>query len=399
MPETRRRALFVAPEPPYPRIGGGALRSASLLEYLAQSRVVDAIVFHPPGMRVAVPPGLVDRLDTIQLPYHSKSYAARLLRNSDRLLRRTPPLLDRFGGFGATIAALLKGRPIYDLAVIEHFWCAPYHEQIGPHARRTILDLHNIESAWHLGCKKVTPWPLSAAYDVFYRAAVELERKWLPRYSLVLTTSAPDAARIEQIVPAANIAIYPNAIPWIDCRPRQEEDNIVFSGTLDYEPNRTAVRYFASQVWPLLRQRWPNLKWRLVGKNPEAIQRYVAGDPRIECTGLVEDAVGQLAAAKVAVVPVLSGSGTRLKIIEAWAAGAPVVSTTFGAEGLPYDDGENILLADDPAGFAEAVSRLLSSPGERERIGCQGRRQYERELTWNVAWKALDRELDPPARF
>jgi len=397
-PETRRRALFVAPEPPYPRIGGGALRSASLLEYLAQSYAVDAILFHPPGMRVAVPHGLVERLDTIELPRHSKSYAARLLRNGDRLFRRSPPLLDRFGGFGAKITALLRDRPIYDLAVVEHFWCAPYHEQIGPRSRRTILDLHNIESAWHLGCGKVATWPMSAAYDVFHRAAMELERQWLPRYSLVLTTSAQDAERVRQVTPAASVAVYPNAIPWIDCRPRQEEDVIVFSGTLDYEPNRTAVRYFASQIWPILRQRWPALKWRLVGKNPETVQSYIAGDPRIVCTGLVEDAIAQLSTAKVAVVPLLSGSGTRLKIIEAWAAGTPVVSTTLGAEGLPRHDGENILLADDPARFAEAVSRLLASPSDRERIGCHGRRQYERELTWNVAWKALDKDLYPPPR-
>src|SRR5205814_233392 len=82
--------------------------------------------------------------------------------------------------------ALLGSRPTYDVAVLEHFWCAPYHEQIAPHARRTILDLHNIESAWHLGCGKVEAWPQSAAHEVFYHAAIELERQWLPRYSRVL---------------------------------------------------------------------------------------------------------------------------------------------------------------------------------------------------------------------
>ena len=67
--------------------------------------------------------------------------------------------------------------------------------------------------------------------------------------------------------------------------PREEQDIIVFSGTLDYEPNRTAVRYFAAEIWPTLRARWPGLKWRLVGRNPEAVERYIAGDPGIECTG------------------------------------------------------------------------------------------------------------------
>ncbi len=111
----------------------------------------------------------------------------------------------------------------------------------------------------------------------------------------------------------------------------------------------------------------------------------------------MEDAIGHLAAAKVAVVPILSGSGTRLKIIEAWAAGTAVVSTSLGAEGLPARDGENILLADDPSSFSGAVSRLLESPAERERIGRAGRDRYEREFTWESAWGMLDREFQRDA--
>jgi polysaccharide biosynthesis protein PslH len=94
------------------------------------------------------------------------------------------------------------------------------------------------------------------------------------------------------------------------------------------------------------------------------------------------------------VVPLLSGSGTRLKIIEAWAAGTAVVSTSVGAEGLPGRHGENILLADGPESFATAVTLLLESPLDRQRIGRAGRDQYEREFTWNAAWSALDRHFE-----
>jgi glycosyltransferase involved in cell wall biosynthesis len=98
------------------------------------------------------------------------------------------------------------------------------------------------------------------------------------------------------------------------------------------------------------------------------------------------------------VVPLLSGSGTRLKIIEAWAAGTAVVSTSLGAEGLPARHGENILLADSPESFASMVTLLLESPLERQRIGRAGREQYERDLTWNAAWAALDRQLEQLCR-
>jgi glycosyltransferase involved in cell wall biosynthesis len=393
MTPPKPRALFLAPEAPYPLVGGGALRAASLLEYLAQHYTVDAVIFHTPGAPVEFPPGRIDRLLTIEVPYHSKHPAVRSIRNGIRLLRRTPPLVDRFSGFGPPIAAFVADHLPYDLAAVEHFWCAPYLEQIAPHCRHTVLDLHNVESAWHLASGKASDWPQSLAHDVFRRAALDLERYWLPRYSLLLATSMDDAERVRRIIPQARVAIYPNTIPLVDCPPRDEQDAIAFSGTLEYEPNRAAVRYFAAKIWPALREKWPDLKWRLIGQHPEGVEKYVRGDPRIDLTGPVEDAILHLAAAKVAVVPLLAGSGTRLKIVEAWAAGTPVVSTSVGAEGLPAVDGENILLADDAVSFAAAISKLLSSPSERERLARAGRNRYERELTWNSAWSALGPEL------
>jgi glycosyltransferase involved in cell wall biosynthesis len=104
----------------------------------------------------------------------------------------------------------------------------------------------------------------------------------------------------------------------------------------------------------------------------------------------VEDAVLELARAKVAVVPLLAGSGTRLKILEAWAAGVPVVSTSLGAEGLPVRHGDQLLLADGGVEFAEAVSRLLASKELRREVGRAGRLLLEKEFTWETVWKNLD---------
>jgi glycosyltransferase involved in cell wall biosynthesis len=92
----------------------------------------------------------------------------------------------------------------------------------------------------------------------------------------------------------------------------------------------------------------------------------------------------------VAVVPLLTGSGTRLKILEAWAAGLPVVSTALGVEGLPVRDGETALLADSAEAFAAAVTRLLTCKELRQEIGSAGRLLLEKEFTWETAWKKLD---------
>jgi glycosyltransferase involved in cell wall biosynthesis len=126
-----------------------------------------------------------------------------------------------------------------------------------------------------------------------------------------------------------------------------------------------------------------------VGRNQHAVRRFTDGDRRIELTGPVPDAVAELASAQVAVVPLLAGSGTRLKIMEAWAAGRAVVSTSLGAEGLDVRHGKHLLLADDPAGFAAAVSKLLESEELRGQLGAAGRALYERCYTWEAAWAGL----------
>jgi polysaccharide biosynthesis protein PslH len=302
--------------------------------------------------------------------------------------------VDRFAGFSAPVAHALDGQR-YDLGVIEHSWCAPYLEQVSAVCARTVLDLHNVESVLHGRCAAVPASGVpgraaAAAHRVFQGASQELERAWLPRFSLVLATSPADAALVRDLAPQARVVVYPNALPPTPLPVAGDEESIVFSGNMEYHPNLTAVRFFRREIWPRLRERWPLLVWRLVGKNPAAVRRYTAGDARIEVAGPVADAVSEIARSRVAVVPLLTGSGTRLKILEAWAAGVPVVSTTIGAEGLPVHDGETALLADSSEAFARAVTRLLTCGELRRKIGGAGRRLLEKEFTWESAWKMLD---------
>src|SRR5580658_304655 len=119
--DVRPSALLLSPETPYPLAGGGALRTASLLHYLAQGHDVDLIVFRQPGgahPAQDMPAGLVRRLTVIDLPANGRGLAARALRNAARMARRIPPLVDRFAGFTAQIAQATEGR--YQIGVIEH---------------------------------------------------------------------------------------------------------------------------------------------------------------------------------------------------------------------------------------------------------------------------------------
>ncbi len=353
------RAFFLTPEPPVAGTGGGGLRSASLLAYLRQHYDVQVASF--------------------ALPHHSKSFPARAWRNGWRFVRGAPPLFDRYSGFESQLD--LRGR--YALGVVEHFWCAAYAAALRPFCDRLVLDLHNIESELSRthaiaagGVQRIFLSRFPAAYR-------RLEREWIPRYDVVLVASDQDRARVDH----PNVIVYPNALPERD-RPLVAEENcIVFSGNLEYHPNIEAVRWFRSAIWPRVRDL---AEWRLVGRNPQAIAGLVAGDDRIKVIGPVEDAVEEIARAKVCVVPLRSGSGTRFKILEAWAAGRAVVSTTLGAEGLGARDGEHLVIADDAAGFADAIGRLVKNEAERKALGESGRRLCLDRFTWQSAWKKLD---------
>ena len=390
--DRKPRALFLVPEAPYPLAGGGALRTASLIHGLARSHELDLIVFRQPmapDPRKLIPRGLAHHISVIDLPVHGRNLAARGLRNAVRLIRQVPPLVDRYSGFEREVASAIEGQR-YDVAIIEHFWCAGYWEQLREVADRVALDLHNVESALHETCAVAEGGAEGFAHRMFARAAVELERIWLPRFSLILAASSADGELIRIRAGGARVTVYPNAIPLPPLPPAACERVIVFSGNLEYHPNTSAVRFFRRQVWPRLRDQWPELIWRLVGRNPEAVHQWTKGDPRIEVTGPVEDAIAELARAQVAVVPILAGSGTRLKILEAWGAGRPVVSTHLGAEGLPAEDGRHLLLADGAEPFARAVWRLLQDAGLRQELACAGRALLESQFTWEKAWQHLE---------
>ena len=192
-------------------------------------------------------------------------------------------------------------------------------------------------------CTNAAPRPKRgrrAAHRVFRRRFAELERTWLPRFSQVLATSETDAELVRAIAPKPRSRSTPTPCRATPLPPRGDEEAIVFSGNMEYHPNLSAVRFFRREIWPRLRERWPRLVWRLVGKNPggrAAIYTRRSADRsgrrrwRTPCVNWPGRGS--------AVVPLLAGSGTRLKILEAWAAGLPVVSTTLGAEGLPARDG------------------------------------------------------------
>ena len=394
---SRPAALVISPEAPYPLDGGGALRTASLLHALADRYEVDLLAFRHPGQRILenLPPDLVRSTGLIELRAHANTVPARVMRNAGRLLRGVPPLVDRFSGYESAIARELEGKA-YDTVLLEHFWSASYIPLVRRFARRVILDLHNVESAWHASCAAASAFPQSLMHRGFGRAALRLEQRWLPLFDIVLTASSGDADRVRAIAPQSRVCIYPNAIPFRETIAVDQEFAIAFSGNMEYEPNRDGVDWFLREVWPGLKARFPSLGLQLIGKNDHALSAAARTTPGVTATGWIADPFARLSAVQVCIAPLRSGSGTRLKIIEAWAAQRAVVSTGIGAEGLDAVDGESILLADSAELFGAAVTRLLLDEALKQKIAKTGRELYLQKYTWNVVSRTLNGCLDSP---
>jgi polysaccharide biosynthesis protein PslH len=323
---------------------------------------------------------------------------ARYIRNTARAIRGVPPLIDRVSGFATQIARAIAGRR-YEFGVVEHFWCAPYIEQLSRCCGTTILDLHNIESVLDERCAAVSQGLVRAGHRRFASASRKLEAALLPRYSVVLAASAEDAFTARSIAPAARVAVYPNSLPWVEVPHSPEYPRIVFSGNFEYHPNIDAVNFLVGEIWPLVRRNCPDLRLRLVGRGDHFIRHLLpaggtgAEQAGIEITGPIPDARAEIAQACIVIAPLRAGSGTRIKILEAWAAARCVVATPLAAEGLAARSGVNIALECDAAGFAAEIVRLMGDRSARERMGAHGRATFEQYYSWETVWKELDIDL------
>jgi glycosyltransferase involved in cell wall biosynthesis len=159
----------------------------------------------------------------------------------------------------------------------------------------------------------------------------------------------------------------------------QIEDNSLFHiGSLDWIPNQEAVIWFIEEVWPLIKEEFPELKFYLAGRNiPEWMKKYSKNN--VHVIGEVEDAIDFINSKEIMIVPLLSGSGLRIKVMEGLALGKTIISTSIGAEGINYTNGQNILIADNPETFLKTIRKLVAEPALKADIGKNARTLIENE--------------------
>ena len=193
----------------------------------------------------------------------------------------------------------------------------------------------------------------------------------LKRWTAVLVCSSVDRARLATRARAV-VHIVPNTVivPASPLPPSQRDGfEVLFVGTLDYEPNAVGLIWFLKDGWPRVRAARPDARLNVVGRNPPPAIRAHDGRDGIVVHGRVEDLTPFYLDTHVAVAPILSGGGTRIKILEAFAHARAVVATTIGCEGIPAVSGQHLVVADTPADFARALIDLASDAPQRNTLG------------------------------
>lgn len=272
-----------------------------------------------------------------------------------------------------------------DLVLVEFAGLAP----LVPPARPVpwVLTLHNLPSRMAAQQAAVMPhrrqrWLLRR--DA--RIAGAFERRMAAAFDVVVTTTAEDAAALAGADPnlASRILVVPNGTDVDRLRPSPvpRAARVVFTGALYTTPNVDGVIWFCRHILPVIREALPAVEVDIVGARPTAAVSQLDQLPGVSVHPDVADVAPFLAAARVAVVPIRVGSGSRLKALEGMAAGRPVVGTTVGLEGLGIVPGVEALVADDATGFAAAVARLLQDDREASALAQAGRAAAEQRFGW-----------------
>jgi glycosyltransferase involved in cell wall biosynthesis len=426
------RILYLAQLVPYPPDAGAKVRIYYTLRYLARQHEVTLLAFSRPDDS----PEAIQHLSKFCTAVHTvpitRSLGSNITNLIFSLLDRQPFIIRRdfLPAMMCKVDELLSPLPLGEGLGVRAAFDALHADQIYmiQYALRAkklplsaqpllVVDKHNVDYLifQRLATGEKSPFK-RLLYQREWRHLQRFEAAALAQFDQVVTVTDEDRQILEELINLSTfqpahlptfhtipICVDTEAIPPVISQAGAQD--VLYLGGLLWPPNVEGVLWFARQVWPLVQQQVPHATFTIAGKNPPpSIQALATSDfqpsnlnlePKIHVTGYVPDPQPYLENAAVFIVPLFSGSGMRVKIVDAWRWGLPVVSTSIGAEGIQYQDGENILIADDPQSFAGAVIRLLTEPDLNQSLRINGRRWVEEHYDWQRIYPAWDK-LYPP---
>ena len=382
------KIAMVTPYPIWPIQHGGAVRTYHAARELARR-----------GHEVSVV-GFVDRDEQRAAAEHLRGFCAEVRLLTLPLQRET-----RFTALPSEVIEFdrpelhrelngLIARRDPDVIQIEYTHLAPYGQ---PWARAALCLTEHDVAFVSLHRQMRAARRLGAKVDAYlrYLRMFRFEVESLRRFDTVFTMSGHDAEILApyldgvRVSAAGRIGVEEQDVPRVP-----EPATLLFVGYFQHAPNVDAILWFAREVLPLVWATRPDVKIEIVGGDPPREVRALASNARVSVAGFVPDLSALYSRATMSVAPVRLGSGVRVKVLEAFAAGVPVVATPMAAEGLDVADGRELALADSPQSFAGRVLAMLAAPAETEAMGQRGR-QFVRD---HYSWGAIGAELEEEFR-
>lgn len=349
---------------------GGKIRSFNIIRHLAKQHELRLLTFYGGPRDLKYEQAMAEWLPAAQTIHTGKpeggfrqslDYLLRLPSSAPYAVRKfTHPLVQR-----AVSEKLDEGSS--DVAVCDFLSASlNFPERT---ATPVVLFQHNVETMlWRRMAGAQTSFLRKISYTIEAGKMARYEAARLRRFRHVIAVSENDRKEMLALAPDCPITVVPTGVDTEKYRAvpsaRGEPPLIVFTGSMDWEPNVDAVEYFCREIWRDVLADFPKARFQIVGRNPHARVRQLASDS-VEVTGSVASVADYLREASVVVVPLRIGGGTRLKIFEAMAMAKAMVSTSIGAEGLDVLNGRDLLIADDAKAFGSAILRLLRDPETR----------------------------------
>lgn len=397
------RTLFLTKHLPYPPLGGAAIRNWQNISLLSQLGSTATFSIDADSSRSDELPHGITAGDNIALEDldAQRSWRDRLFRKLWRFRRYGQPLADRYFTFAhqRKLEQMLEAfRP--NLVVFEEPWTHQYLPVVQRYGCKTIYDAHNIESclsqevyqAAGSTVRSKDDWlAIEKLANIERRLIEQCDQTWVCSTEEIPLLRTLTKSEVSPVVIPNGIEVDSYELPTV----KQEPYTVVFTATFMHPPNAVAAEQLITQIFPRLKQRHADCRLWLVGRFPtDLMQQAAARDSNIVVTGAVADVRPYLARASVMVVPLHQGGGTRLKILEAFAAGCPVISTEKGAEGLAYRPDEHILVSNTADEIATAVDRLWTDRTLSHRLTQSARQLVADEYSWQAALPKIKQAVD-----
>ena len=388
---------------------GGKLRTWHVMRRLARRHEITFLSFSDATQTTADREGMREvctRLETVPRTDAAKGTARFYMNAAGYLLDPAPYAVANYrsAAYAAKVRSLLAGTR-FDAVVCD--FLPPIVNLPDTLPCPSILFTHNVEAEiWRRHAENAANPVSKLLMTQQWRRMLRFEADALARFDLVLAVSDADRQTFQRLYPGALHAPAHVVQTGVDTNyfaPMADPVNrthLVFTGSMDWLPNEDGMLYFVREILPRVREVEPEATLSIIGRAPTPAVKRLAEDKDagIEVTGRVDDVRPHIAAGAVYIVPLRIGGGTRLKIFEAMAMAKAVVSTTVGAEGLPVTSGRNVVIADEPARFAQAVVHMIRDVEDRRRIEREARRLVVERYDWSAVAQDFEDALARVAR-